>query len=286
MKITEIFYFVDEFCKEFMPFWKKKLIDNGFKKRNRECTLSASEIMTILILFHTSKYRDFKAFYNFEVLGNLKYYFPNTLSYNRFIELKKSVLAPMLVLLCSMKSEKTGIYFIDSTPLKVCHIKREKQNKVFKGIAKKSKSTMGWFFGFKLHLVINNLGEIVSFQITESTCDDRSVVQTLAKNLLGKLIGDKGYIKSELFQELFERGLELITKIKKNMKNCLVNMKNKMLLKKRAIVESVIGQLKNICHIEHTRHRSFVNFIINIFGGLIAYGFKDTKPSVNCDDFR
>ena len=283
MNITEIFYFVDEFCKDFLPLWKKKAIENNLKKRNRQSRLSESEIITILILFHSSKYTDFKAFYTLSILGHLKLYFPNAVSYNRFVELKRSVVIPMLFLLHSMKRKNAGIYFIDSTPLKVCHIKREKQNKVFKNIAKKSNSTMGWYFGFKLHLVINNYGEIMSVNLTESTCDDRSVVQILTKNLLGKLIGDKGYIKSELFEDLFERGLELVTKIRKNMKNCLVNMKNKLLLKKRTLVETVIDQLKNICCIDHTRHRSYKNFLVNILGGLISYGFKENKPYACCE---
>lgn len=284
MNIIEIFYFVDEFCKEFMPLWNKKLISEDIKSRNRTSALSMSEIITILILFHRSKYRDFKAFYICEIWGSYKHLFPKALSYNRFVEIKKSAIIPMLFLLYSMKKKKSEVFFIDSTALKICHIKRERQNKVFKNTAKKSKSTMGWFFGFKLHIVINNFGEIISFKITDSTCDDRSVVHELTKNLLGKLIGDKGYIKSELFEELFDRGLELVTKIKKNMKNCLMNFKNKILLKKRVLVESVIDQLKNICHIDHTRHRSFENFIVNIFGGLIAYGLKSNKPSIDCSN--
>lgn len=283
MNITEIFYFIDEFCKNFLPLWKKKAIEHHLKKRNRQSRLSESEIITILILFHSSKYTDFKAFYTLSILGHLKEYFPNAVSYNRFIELKKSVLIPMLILLNAMEGKKTGLYFIDSTTLRVCHIKREKQNKVFKNIAKKSNSTMGWYFGFKLHLVINNLGEIMSVTFTESTCDDRSVVQSLTKYLLGKLVGDKGYIKSELFEDLFKRGLELVTKIKKNMKNCLVNMKNKLLLKKRSLIETVIGQLKNICSIDHTRHRSRTNFLVNILGGLLSYGLKKNKPYSCCD---
>ena len=146
MNIVQIFYFVDEFCKDFIPLWNKKLIEANIKSRNKPNILSVSEVMTILILFHSSKYRDFKAFYMLEICRNLKTFFPRTLSYNRFVEIKKSLIVPMLFLLNAIKKEKTGIYFIDSTPLKICHIKREKQNKVFKNIAKKSKSTMGCFF--------------------------------------------------------------------------------------------------------------------------------------------
>ena len=175
----------------------------------------------------------------------------------------------------------TGIYFIDSTSLKVCHIKRAHSNKVFKGIAKKGKSTMGWYFGFKLHILINDIGEILAFKLTSSTTDDRKVVPDLTKNLFGKLIGDKGFLSQKLFNELFAQGLQLITKIKKNMKNKLMPLFDKLLLRKRALVESVNDQLKNISQIEHSRHRSPSNFIINILAGIAAYALKNKKPSLN-----
>ncbi len=182
---------------------------------------------------------------------------------------------------CSQPNrQKTGIYFVDSTLLKACHIKREKQNKVFAGIAKKSKSTMGWFFGFKLHIVINDKGELMAFKITKGNVDDREPVPALAKGLVGKLIGDKGYVSSNLFLELWNDGLQLITKIKKNMKNKLMPLIDKILLRKRAIVESVNDQLKNISQIEHTRHRSVWNFVCNVVAELCAYSLQQKKPSI------
>ena len=193
-----IFCFVDDFCEDFMPKWKAHLIGTGTKKRNKQSRLLASEVMTILILFHQSNYRDFKHFYLLHVCKYLNTEFPNLVSYNRFVELQQYVLIPLCYLMHALAGEQTGIYFIDSTTLKVCHIKREKQNKVFKNLAKKSKSTMGWFYGFKLHLVINDKGEIMAFKLTSATTDDRCVVEALTKRLTGKLVGDKGYIKKDL----------------------------------------------------------------------------------------
>lgn len=285
--ITETYCLVDDFCKKFMSEWNKHLIDNGLKKRNRESKLSSSEVMTILILFHQSHYRSFKHFYMRHVRMHMKSQFPDLVSYNRFIELQKSVLVPLYYFLQTLKGQETGIYFVDSTTLEVCNIKREKQNKVFKGLAEKSKSTMGWFFGFKLHLVINDKGEIMAFKLTKATTDDREPVEALTKDLTGKLVGDKGFISKTLSENLWERGLQLITKIKKNMKNSLMSLHDKILLRKRGLIESVNDQLKNISQIEHTRHRSIFNFLCNLVSGLIAYSLQPRKPSIkiNMTDF-
>lgn len=276
-----IYCFVDEFCKDFLPLWRSHLLESGKNKRNRSSTMSVSEVMTILILFHQSHYRNLKHFYLIHICKNMHQAFPNRVSYNRFVELQKSVLVPLCFLAHMLKGEQTGIYFIDSTVIKVCHIKREKQNKVFEGLAKKSKSTMGWFYGFKLHLVINDKGEIMAFKLTDATTDDRCYVDELTKNLTGKLVGDKGYIKHALSEQLLQRGLQLITRIKKNMKKGLLSLIDKALLRKRAIIETVNDQLKNISQIEHSRHRCQYNFMGNILCGIIAYCFQPKKPSID-----
>ena len=103
----------------------------------------------------------------------------------------------------------------------------------------------------------------------------------LHKNIFGKLYGDKGYISKDLFEKLFVDGVHLITKIRKNMKNALMLIHDKIVLRKRVLIETVNDELKNICQIEHTRHRSFHNFITNLLSGLIAYSFFPKKPSIN-----
>ena len=276
-----LFCLVDDFCNVFMKEWEKHLIDNGLKKRRKHSTLCTSEIMTIYIHFHQSHYRDFKAYYTQYVCRHLRWAFPQLVSYNRFVELIKTILVPLCFFIQGFSGEPTGIYFIDSMPIKVCHIKREKQHRVFEGIAKKSRSSMGWFFGFKLHLVINDQGEIIAFKLTAANVDDRKPVMNLVKDLVGKLIGDKGYLCQKLFDSLYQQGLQLVTRIKKNMKNKLMPLLDKCLLRKRAIIECVNDQLKNISQIEHTRHRSIWNFMANILAALIAYILQPKKPSLH-----
>jgi hypothetical protein len=165
--------------------------------------------------------------------------------------------------------------------MKACHIKREKQHRVFQGLAKKGKSSIGWFFGFKLHLIINDRGELMAFKLTAGNVDDRKPVPDLVQYLIGKLFGDKGYISQELFEKLYSQGLQLITRVKSNMKNKLMPLIDKILLRKRALIETVNDQLKNISQIEHTRHRSIWNFMVNILGALAAYALQPKKPSLN-----
>ena len=285
-KITEIFYLVDEFCKEFNKTRDAFSISTVKKKRNRKFIMTESEVITILILFHTGGYRNLKHFYTNYVQLHLKSEFPKTVSYNRFVELQSKVVLPMGVFLKTMCLGKcTGISFIDSTPLRACHHKREKQHKVFKNLAKKGQCSLGWFYGFKLHIVINDKGEILDFLFTPGNIDDRAPLKNknFHQKVFGKIYGDKGYIGKELFEQLFIDGIHLVTKHRKNMKNSLMLMQDRIMLRKRALVESVNDELKNICQIEHTRHRSFDNFLSNLLSGLIAYHFLDKKPSLNLE---
>ena len=288
-KVTEIFFIIDEFDKNFEKIVSDhSLVQNtDLKQRNRKSTLSDSEVMTILILFHSGHYRDLKHYYINHVKKHMKSEFPQTVSYNRFVELQKKVvvkLAIFLKMFCLGKC--TGISYIDSTPIRVCHIKREKQHKVFKGFAQKGQCSLGWFYGFKLHLIINDKGEILDFIITPGNIDDHKPLSdmNLHKRIFGKLFGDKGYISKDLFEQLFIDGVHLITKIKKNMKNSLMLLQDKIALRKRALIETVNDELKNICQVEHTRHRSFDNFVTNLLSGLIAYSFFDKKPSINLQE--
>ncbi|MBA3899327.1 MAG: IS982 family transposase [Bacteroidetes bacterium] len=279
-KVIEIFYLVDEFCTEFQMAITPNLLGNPPK---RKPIMSNSEVITIMILFHIGGFRNMKHFYLNYVKKHLNKEFPETVSYNRFTELMQSVTLPMTIFLktCCL-GECTGISFVDSTPVRVCKNKRIKRNKVFKDLATVGKSTMGYFFGFKLHLIVNEKGEILNFAITQANIDDREPLknESFIKKLKGKLYADKGYISSELTKVLFIDGLHLITKIRNNMKNCLMELKDKILLRKRSVIETINDELKNICQIEHSRHRSFGNFISNLISGLIAYSFFPKKPSI------
>lgn len=193
----------------------------------------------------------------------------------------KDLFIPLFAYLLERKGLITGIAFIDSTSIAVCHNKRISRNRVFKGLAKRGKTTAGWFYGFKLHLIINDKGEILSFQLTPGNISDISMAETLSQNIFGKLYGDKGYISSNLFKRLLDRGLELFTGIKSNMKQKLMSMMDKVLLRKRSLIETVNDQLKNISQIEHSRHRSVENFLVNMLAGIAAYSHQLKKPSLN-----
>lgn len=279
--LVELFCIVDDFAQEFFPEFEKAQLEFGLKKSHKCCSLSPSEIMVIMIYFHQLRFRDFKTYYTQYVQKHLTCEFPKLISYNRFVELMPSILMPLCFFMHAQSKTQTGIYFVDATTIDVCHVKRASSNRVFKGIAKKGKSSMGWFFGFKLHLVINDLGEIMAFKLTQATTDDRIPVDNMTQFLKGKLFGDRGYISQKLFDTLFERGLQLVTRIKKNMKNKLMPLLDKLLLRKRAIIESVNDQLKNISQIEHSRHRSINNFMVNLLAGLVAYALQPKKPSLN-----
>ena len=279
--LVELYCVVDEFAKEFFPEFEKAQLECGMKQRHKECGLSASEIMTIMIYFHQLRFRDFKTYYTQYVQKHLCAEFPRLVSYNRFVELMPSILLPLCFFIHVQQKTQTGIYFIDATTIEVCHVKRASSNRVFRNIAKKGKSSMGWFFGFKLHLIINDRGEIMAFKLTPGNTDDRAPVEGMSEALTGKMFGDRGYISQELFDKLYQRGLQLITRIKKNMKNKLLPLIDKLLLRKRAIIESVNDQLKNISQIEHSRHRSINNFMVNLLAGLAAYVLQPKKPSLN-----
>jgi transposase len=280
--LLELFVSVDDFCQVFLPFWEQKLVQDGSKKRRRAGHLSVSEIVTIIIHFHQSHYRDFKTYYTDHVCQHLRAEFPNLVSYERFVILMPSVLGPLCAYLKSLYGRCRGVSFIDSTALMVCDNHRIHNHKVFAGVAQRGKGSMGWFYGFKLHLVVNDRGELLSCQITPGNVDDREPVLALSRRLFGKLIADRGYISQALFEQLLDTfGVQLITKLRKNMKNRLIPLMDKLLLRKRAIIESIVDQFKNISQIEHTRHRSPLNCYINIIAGLIAYCHQPKKPSLN-----
>jgi len=285
-KITDIFYLIDEFCIEFERTITPYTIGNAPKRKPK---MSTSEVITLMVVFHQGGFRDMKHFYLGYVGKHLNVLFPKLVSYNRFVELMQQAVLPMTLFLKSQcMGEPTGIAFIDSTLIRVCNNKRIKRNKVFKGIASTGKSTMGYFHGFKLHLVVNDKGELLSLMITQAHVDDREPLQNqeFIKTLKGKLYGDKGYIPQALTQVLFLDGLHLITSLRNNMKNVLMELKDKILLRKRSVIETINDELKNSCQVEYSRHRSFQNFLTNLISGLIAYSFFDKKPAIKFDPVK
>lgn len=285
MELVALFYLIDEFCKEFEPKWREQRIASGLRQRNKPGAMSLSEILTIIVHFHQSHHRNFKHYYLGYICGGLHSDFPHLVSYSRFVELMSETTVPMVALLVGLPSKPTTASYIDSTKLVVCHNRRIRRNRVFRGLAARGKSSMGWFYGFKLHLIVNEQGELTSFFITPGNTPDNNIetVTKLAANLHGKLFGDRGYISKDLFAALWDNSVQLVTGIKKNMKNRLLPLMDKIMLRGRSIIETINDQLKNQEQIEHTRHRSPVNFGVNLFSGLIAYQLQPKKPSLIFD---
>lgn len=282
--LTKIFCEIDDFMQEFEEEYKKRLVESKDVKVKYGSRLTMSEVMTIVVYYHNYGNRTFKDFYLKSVSKHLKPYFPNLVSYNRFIELIPMILIPLVAFLKLKRLVKSNsITFIDSTKIRVCHNKRIKRNRTFEGVAEIGKSTMGWFYGFKLHIAITETGELCGANLSKGNVDDRNqdVLDEVLKNVSGKLFADKGYISKKLFEHLFEQGTLLITNVRKNMKNRLMPLVDKLLLRKRSVIETVNDQLKNMCDIEHTRHRSHINFMVNMVAGLIRYTYFEKKPSIN-----
>ena len=281
MSLLKLFCNVGDFCQVFQARRSGAMLASGTGRGVRSLRLFPSEIMTILIHFHQSHYRSFKAYYTEHVLVRLRPEFPSLVSYNRFVELTPTVIIPLLAYLQQRRGNCTGIAFVDATAIKVCHNKRSPRHKVFAGIATRGKTTMGWFYGFKLHLIVNDQGEILACRLTPGNVDDRKPLPDLAKTLFGQLFGDKGYISQPRFDQLLAQGLELITPRHKNMKKRPRPLEDQLLLRKRAVIETINDQLKNISQIEHTRHRSVANFLANLVCRLIAYCHQRKKPSLH-----
>jgi hypothetical protein len=235
--------------------------------------------MTILVFFQSSGWRHFKGFYNHFIKIYFKDAFPTLPSYQRFIEIMKRV-ALHLMLFSQMNSGKrTGIYYIDSTCLPTCHLKRSSQHRTFDHVAEYGRTSIGWFFGLKLHLVINHQGELIAFKMTRGNVSDITVSESLLKTLQGVAFGDKGYIGKRIFDTLFNKGLKLITRTRKNMKKKPLTAIEKQLLNQRGIIETVINHFKHHFHIWHTRHRSIVNAMLHLMAGIAAYTIEPLKIS-------
>ncbi len=279
MDLTTLFCDIDDFVKALDYTNEQILLTTGKSNRGGKPRMSLSEMMTVIVLYHSSGYKNFKAFY-FYLRNEKRSEFPKILSYNRFIEWKPYCLAPLCSYLKTRAGAATGISYIDSCPLRVCKNIRIPRHKTFKGVAARGKCSMGWFYGFKLHIIVNECGELLSFKVTKGNTNDRVPVKELCKNLKGKLFGDKGYIGKKLFEELWGSGIQLITNVKKNMKNKLIPLEDKLFLRKRFIIETINDQLKNIQNIEHSRHRSPTNFMVNLVAGLISYTWQEKKPAI------
>ncbi len=278
-QLVSIFCEIDDFCKELEKNFPQSLLTGPMQgKRGPNCRMSLSEIMTIQIAFQMIGYRNFKTFYTGYVMRHWKEYFPTLLSYNRFVELMPDSLCPLTIFTQIKSGKKTGIYYIDSSCLPVCHLKRSRRNKTFDEIAQYGKTSVGWFFGLKIHLVVNDRCELIAFKITQGSQHDNISAKKLLKGLQGLAFGDKGYLGKKIFDALYKEGLKLITRKRKNMKNIApLTEYEQQLLNQRGIIETILNCLKHKYHIWHTRHRSILNAISHLVAALAAYVIEPLK---------
>ena len=254
--------------------------------RGRPRNLHPSEVMTLLIAFHQSGYRTLKHFYQKHVCVYWRDAFPHLVSYTRFVQLQEEVLTLLGTYLSATLGDCSGLSFVDSTRLRVCDNKRISSHRVFADVAERSKTSMGWFYGFKLHLTINEKGDLLDIALTPGNTDDRKPLRKFAEKLHGSLYADRGYISKDLREELQKQGVNLVYKVRKNMKPLDLSVSDEVLLRKRMLIESVIRELKTQTQVEHTRHRSFVNFQVNVISALIAYQLLENKPSLNIQELQ
>ena len=223
LQLLSIFCEIDDFCKEADENLPQRQLETPTRsKRGPSCRLAVSEIMTIQILFQMMGYRNFKTFYTCFLQQYWKHYFPKLPSYQRFTKLINLAIFPLILFIQFKRGRKTGIYYIDGSCLPVCHIKRSSRNKMFKDIAQYGHTSVGWFFGLKIHIVINHIGELIAFKNTKGNVYDGVAGQSLLQRLKGLAFGDKGYIGKKIFEALLKNGLKLITRKRKNMKEKLV----------------------------------------------------------------
>jgi len=280
-RLVEIFCAVDDFCKAFLPQWEAYLLGTGSAPRGPKSGLCVSEIITILLMLHGSGCKYLKSFYNGLVGEVLRHYFPGMPCYERFVTLQPSVLIPLLCFLCSRRGQPTGIYYIDSTALAVCHNRRIGRHQTFAGLAARGKTTMGWFFGFKLHLVFNHLNEIMAVRLTPGNVHDTVPVEQLTQHLTGKLFADKGYLGKQRAAALLKRGLALLTKVRKNMKALPLTLTDKLLLNARSMVETIIGHSKAFSSLNLPKHRAPLNAFLHLLAALTAYQLNPIKPAAS-----
>jgi hypothetical protein len=278
-QLVAIFCEIDDFCKELEKNFPQFLLTGPMRgNRGPNCRMALSEIMTIQIAFQMIGYRNFKTFYTGYLMKYWREYFPTLLSYNRFVELMPYSLHPLTLFTQIKSGKKTGIYYIDSSCLPVCHLKRSRRNKTFTEIAQYGKTSVGWFFGLKIHLVVNDRCELIAFKITQGNQHDNKAAQKVLKGLEGLAFGDKGYLGKKIFDALYKEGLKLVTRKRKNMKNQTpLTEYEQQLLNQRGMIETIFNCLKQKYHIWHTRHRSVFNAISHLVAALAAYVLEPLK---------
>src|SRR3954451_732129 len=272
-RIVEVFCEVDDFCQAFVPQWEASLLGPG-GPAPREPGLSPSEIITLLLTVQVSNISRASI----------------TASPSRWLLSRHAVLRALRQL-AEKRLRAAGV--LSRQPPgdqdrdllhrlhRPCDNHRISRHKVFAGLAQRGKTSMGWFFGFKLHLVFNTDNEIVALKLTPGNVHDTTPVPALTRELTGKLFGDKGYLGQKLAQDLLRRGLTLFTRVRKNMKSLPLSLQDKALLKARNMAETIIGHIKEFSSLNLSKHRSVINAFVHIIAAITAYQITPFKPKRN-----
>ena len=241
--------------------------------------MSPAELLTFIIYFHFCRFNDFKAYCHYMQQHHATM-FPQQLHYKTLCAWRTRLLAISSAILNMLmqKTANTKEGFIDSTHLDICHHVRSNRKRKALRAARKSKNGMGWHYGFKLHIVANLFSELISACMTAGNVDDRKPVKKMCQGKVRDIYGDRGYISKKLSTRLAKKGMRLITRNRRNMPRNKISSHDKKMLKKRSIIETIIGELKSRYHIDHTRHRSLKGLMVNLWAGLIAYCLSPNKP--------
>lgn len=278
-QLITIFCQMDDFCKALAKDPQgAALIQTG--RRGPACGLTLSDIMTVVVMAQFARYRDFKTYYIRHVLVYWRGCFKRLPTYERFVILMKRAMAPLYLLLRYMQGAHTGIYYIDSTCLPVCHLKRSRSHRTFNGVAQYGRTSVDWFFGLKLHLVMNEQAQLMQFSLTSGHTHDSHEAFKLLASLKGWAFGDKGYLGQPLFEQLQAQGVKLITRRRKNMKPTEpLSSEETQRLNQRGLIETVFGHLKQHYQLWHTRHRAIWNAFTHLFSALSAYIIQPLSPA-------
>lgn len=236
--------------------------------------------MTLVVLFPHLRFRQFKRFYLDYARRHLRAAWPTLPSYNRCVELLPRGAAPVAALFESRKGPCDGISLVDATPLAVGDKRRSARPRVFTDRARRGKTSIGWCYGFKLHISINSKGELIRLKLTPGNVDDRNPLPKLCQGLIGYLFAAQGYIGQRLTKAVAKQDIHLITTLRKNMKPAPRTDFEKALLRRRGLSETVFDEWNKLCQSEHPRHRSIGNFLVNVMAGIVASGWSDHKPTL------
>jgi hypothetical protein len=238
--------------------------------------LSAAEVLTILVWGAWRGLKD-KATLYFHLQTYHRQEFPTLGAYSKFVEAtnRYSVeLRALLALILHRNRQAQGAYPIvlqDSTALAVCHVARARQHRTFRAWARKSKTGMGWWYGFKLHVQCDEAGRLCAFDLTTATVDDRKLLDPFTRWLKdGIVVGDGGYLSQAKAKDLAQRGVYLLTPTRKNMRH-LASQFQLACLQLRHRVEEVFAFLKNAFGAARTTHRAVHALPIHLLCCLLAY---------------